>query len=84
MNPWDTAFPFRLVIAITKGDNKGQVLSRMANGTIIAYKDLSSAVMAATEFLDLASKVESRFNSYGVVSVVDEQHQKVEFSRNID
>jgi hypothetical protein len=81
--PYDHGQPFRLAITITKGDDKAQVLTRMARGTIVAFKTAEDAEKGAKEFIDLASKITGNFNVYGVVTVMDEQHSKITFSEII-
>lgn len=66
---------FRLVISITKGDERGQVLKRLSSGTCVAYDDFQEAIDAANEFVRLAGIVikGGKFRNYGIVCVTDER-----------
>jgi hypothetical protein len=83
MVPYDEDKPFRLVISITKADDKGNVLERMLRGTCIAYAHEENAIEAADKFLTLANTVPGKFSSYGVVSVVNEKDKTTPYHVNL-
>lgn len=81
MTPFDDDKPIRLVISITKADAKGKVLQRMSSGTIIAYKDVESATKETLDFLEMANTITGKYSSYGLITVLDESKNSIEFQQ---
>jgi hypothetical protein len=77
---------YRIVYSITKGDDKGKILSRMcASHQASCYKDgeadpilcLSATVEGMKEFVRLADTIPGAYQSYGVACIIHEPTRSV-------
>lgn len=69
---------FRVVISITKGDEIGNILSRLGAGTVIGWESQEQAQQAASSFCKDALCIVkhhpfAQFACYGIVCVIDEE-----------
>jgi hypothetical protein len=74
---FDHDYPFRLVFAVTKGDNKGDVIRQMVRGAVVAHKTKVSALAELETITDLTVKIPGDFTSYGAAVVIDESKNLV-------
>src|SRR5882672_6284657 len=63
---YDADKPYRLIIRATKGDVKGEIIDRMAQGTVIAYETKQEAMQVQDKFHNLAKDLVGVFASYGI------------------
>jgi len=67
---------FTLVITVTKHDDIGKVLKRMASGTVVGFDDFEKGIDAKNEFMDLVKTVlvgQTEYRTYGHIVLVDER-----------
>jgi hypothetical protein len=80
---YDKERPYRLGFVVTKGDPKAEIIKRMTRGLQVAYKDCYDAEDELNKILELAKTIPGKFNCYGAGLVIDEQNNKIEFSKTI-
>lgn len=90
---YDAFMPYRLIITITKADKKGELLQRLAHGTIIGHASKESAAETEEGFIELATAILTSnygtakdrpdFSSYGMVAIVHEPTGDIILVRHI-
>ena len=78
---------FIISITITKGDQVGNILSRMASGCFIAFDTFEEGERALQEFrrdaLAVVKNIESRFNMFGSIALHDEAEGSIRTIRSL-
>lgn len=75
---------FRIVIKVSKDDNKGKAITLMSMGLIIMDKELKVLQARLQDFLKCADQLkQGQFSSYGVACIVDEKNGKLIESHHI-
>lgn len=79
---YDAFSPWYLLIKVTKGDKKGDLLTRLSRGTPVGYRTHEDAMKAQAEFMDAAAGIlasnygeneKAAFSSYGMTAIINEE-----------
>jgi hypothetical protein len=69
---------YRLIIKVTKGDNRGQIIEAIARGRCVGFDDIKEAIEGQMEFHRIVDMIprpdrDNEFGAYGMSIIQDEK-----------